>query len=172
MRISQIGQDYYVIESLKQKTNGVFVDIGCSTPKYISNTYLLETQYKWTGIGIDIEELQEANGDTWSQLRPNTHLIIRNALDINYLELFQQYNMPKIIDYLSIDLEPPELTLQCLFKIPFHEYKFRIITFETDAYREGGNTRKQISRKYLQDFGYKLDKEINQQDDLYFYPLF
>lgn len=160
----------YVLKSLKYKTNGTFIDIGCSTPKYISNTYLLETQYSWRGIGIDIEELTETNGDSWSQLRPNTALIIQDALNIDYIKLFQLHNMPKIIDYLSLDLEPPELTLQCLFKIPFHEYKFRIITFETDAYRDSGNTRTQISRKYLQDLGYKFDKEINRQDDLYFYP--
>ena len=32
-----------------------------------------------------------------------------------------------VIDYLSIDLDPQETTLECLFKIPFSEYTFNII---------------------------------------------
>ena len=170
MSFSQIGQDLYVIELLKYKTNGIFVDIGCHMPKHISNTYLLETQYGWSGIGIDIEESTEPSGEKWDSLRPNTKLIINDALSIDYLSLFQEYKIPNIIDYLSIDLEPPQLTLECLFKIPFDHYRFNVITFETDAYRGGGEQRKSISREYLQNLGYVLDKAVNNQDDFYYYP--
>ena len=170
MKGSQIGQDLYVIKHLKEKKEGIFIDIGCSTPKTISNTYLLESQYGWTGLAIDIVEHSETNGETWLKTRPNSKLIIQNALNIEYDELFKSYSLPFIIDYLTIDLEPPELTLECLFKIPFHNYKFRVITFETDAYRPGGDKRRNISREYLNSLGYVLDKEVNQQDDFYFYP--
>jgi hypothetical protein len=168
---SQIGQDLYTIQRLKEKKHGVFIDIGCSTPKTISNTYLLEAQYGWTGLAIDIAEHSETNGETWSNTRPNSKLIIKDALSIDYDYLFKEHSLPVIIDYLTIDLEPPDLTLSCLFKIPFHNYKFRVITFETDAYRPGGDKRRNISREYLNGLGYILDKEVNQQDDFYLYPL-
>jgi hypothetical protein len=171
MNGSQIGQDLYVIEHLKEKKQGIFIDIGCSTPKTISNTYLLESQYNWSGLAIDIVEHSETTGETWSKTRPNSKLIIKDALSINYDDLFKEHSLPVIIDYLTIDLEPPELTLECLFKIPFHNHKFRVITFETDAYRSGGDKRRNNSREYLNSLGYILDKEVNRQDDFYFYPL-
>lgn len=170
MSSSQIGQDLYVIKYLKEKQQGIFIDIGCSTPKTISNTYLLEAKYAWTGLAIDIAEHSETSGETWLKTRPNSKLIIQDALSIEYDDLFKTYSIPTIIDYLTIDLEPPELTLKCLFRIPFHNYKFRVITFETDAYRPGGDRRRNISREYLNSLGYTLDKEVNQQDDFYFYP--
>lgn len=170
MSNSQIGQDTYVLERLQYKKQGIFIDIGCATPITISNTYQLENRYEWTGLGIDITEYKDKNGETWSGIRPNTKLIIEDALKIEYDNLFQQYSIPSIVDYLSIDLEPPQLTLECLFKIPFDKYKFRVITFETDAYRDGGAKRRDMSREYLNSFGYVLDREVGKQDDFYFYP--
>ena len=66
--------------------------------------------------------------------------------------------MPNIIDYASIDLEPPKLTLDVLDLIPFDKYKFRAITFEHDNYREESRTYniKEKSRKFFTDLGYKL----------------
>ena len=75
--------------------------------------------------------------------------------------------MPTTIDYLSIDLEPPDLTLECLLKIPFTSYKFNVISFETDEYREGGENRVKISRDFLLKNDYVLLGCINRQDDIY-----
>jgi hypothetical protein len=170
MNTSQIGQDNFVLQKLNNKKNGVFVDIGCGCPKFISNTYSLETLHNWTGIGVDIDELVEPDTkETWSQLRPNTKLIVHDALKLDYEEIFKNNKLPKVIDYLSLDLEPPELTLECLFKIPFYDYKFRVITFETDEYR-AGEKRRDISREYLASFGYALVGNVNRQDDFYILP--
>jgi hypothetical protein len=129
---------------------------------------MLENQYGWRGIGIDIERINEPNtGETWEQLRPNTVLITQDALTIDYQKIFEQNNLPATIDYLSLDLEPPELTLQCLFKIPFNAYKFRVITFETDEYRINGESRRDQSRQFLIDIGYRFVKNVNKQDDFY-----
>ena len=52
---SQLGQDKWLIENLfNRKRNGFFVECGCSDCKKISNTYTLETEFGWDGIGIDI----------------------------------------------------------------------------------------------------------------------
>jgi hypothetical protein len=93
--------------------------------------------------------------------------VIENALTINYKELFQKFNAPLVIDFLSIDLEPPQLTLDCLYKIPFSDYQFNFIAFETDEYRDGGESRRDISRKYIEDLGYTFIGNISKQDDFY-----
>ena len=53
MSDSQFGQDAWVLEQLDYKRNGYFVDVGAGTPIELSNTYILETQYGWSGILIE-----------------------------------------------------------------------------------------------------------------------
>jgi len=50
MSHSQLGQDLEVIKFYNNKLNGFFVEIGASDGLELSNTYLLETDYKWKGI--------------------------------------------------------------------------------------------------------------------------
>jgi FkbM family methyltransferase len=50
---SQIKQDLNVLNFYKYKRNGYFVDIGANDGIHISNTYLLEKKYDWTGICIE-----------------------------------------------------------------------------------------------------------------------
>jgi FkbM family methyltransferase len=50
MSRSQLGQDLEVIKFYNNKLNGFFVEIGASDGLELSNTYLLETCYKWKGI--------------------------------------------------------------------------------------------------------------------------
>lgn len=50
---SQVGQDLYVLEYLKYKTDGFFVELGASDGINLSNTYILEKKYNWTGILIE-----------------------------------------------------------------------------------------------------------------------
>jgi len=50
MSHSQLGQDIKVINFYNNKENGYFIEIGASDGIHLSNTYLLEQQYKWRGI--------------------------------------------------------------------------------------------------------------------------
>jgi len=50
MSFSQIGQDLKVLDFYNKKENGFFIEIGASDGIELSNTYLLETKYKWKGI--------------------------------------------------------------------------------------------------------------------------
>ena len=54
---SQLGQDNWVLEKLDYKENGFFVEAGISDGIYWSNTYLLETAYGWTGIGVEAAKM-------------------------------------------------------------------------------------------------------------------
>jgi FkbM family methyltransferase len=50
MSYSQLGQDLEVIKFYNKKENGFFIEIGASDGINLSNTYLLETKYKWKGL--------------------------------------------------------------------------------------------------------------------------
>lgn len=47
---AQLGQDYAVLQYYHHKRNGFFVDIGAYDGVSLSNTYLLENRWGWTGI--------------------------------------------------------------------------------------------------------------------------
>jgi len=47
---SQIGQDLFALYSLNWKRNGYFVDFGAANGVDLSNSYLLERDFGWTGI--------------------------------------------------------------------------------------------------------------------------
>jgi len=47
---SQIWQDIFVLAELDAKRNGFFVEFGATNGIDLSNTYLLEKQYGWSGI--------------------------------------------------------------------------------------------------------------------------
>jgi FkbM family methyltransferase len=47
---SQFRQDLFVLSELNFKTNGFFVEFGAGNGIDLSNTYLLEREFGWTGI--------------------------------------------------------------------------------------------------------------------------
>lgn len=50
MSKSQLGQDINVVNFYKEKPNGFFIEIGANDGVLLSNTFLLEKHYGWTGI--------------------------------------------------------------------------------------------------------------------------
>lgn len=54
MSQSQLGQDIEVLKFYDNKYDGFFVEIGASDGINLSNTYLLESQYKWKGICCEV----------------------------------------------------------------------------------------------------------------------
>jgi FkbM family methyltransferase len=50
---SQLGQENWVLDMLKYKKCGVFIDIGAGDGLKISNTYALEKEYGWHGICVE-----------------------------------------------------------------------------------------------------------------------
>jgi FkbM family methyltransferase len=49
--ISQLGQDVFVLGL--QGPGGYFLDIGAASPEYLSNTFVLERSYGWSGIVVE-----------------------------------------------------------------------------------------------------------------------
>ena len=137
------------------KTNGTYLEIGSGDPIYGNNTYLLEKDFKWKGLSIDINDFYKKK---FIEKRLN-NFICENALNINYSELLlnnKEIFKDNIIDYLQIDCDPCENSYEILLKIPFDKYKFKIITFEHDYYNDKNKIIRQKSRDYLLNKGYQL----------------
>ena len=46
---------------------------------------------------------------------------------------FKKGIIRKQIDYLSLDIDPSEATLAALKKLPLDDYRFSVITYETEG---------------------------------------
>jgi len=164
---SQYSQDLVVLELLKFKQNGYFLDIGCSHPIKFSNTYVLEKNYNWNGLCVDAVDHTELYAKERKCIFENavihthtgiTDFRLTNGIDDHYMlssvvddrvesinhntrnskiiktkcitfkDLFSKYNVPKSIDYMSVDVEGAEFLV--LNNFPFDEFIVSIITFE------------------------------------------
>jgi hypothetical protein len=151
-KYAQLEQDIISLSYLNHLRNGYFVDIGCSDPVLLSNTYRLETDYEWTGLGIDIDI-----SSSWNSIRPRTTAIQANALELNYQELFDKHNVPIEVNLLSIDLEPPTLNFEVLERALSTNRTFNVVVFETDEYRDRhGKFRAIESLLFMEALGYSL----------------
>lgn len=155
---SQSYQDMFVLSMLDGKKGGIYVEIGAHDPKFINNTFLLESKFDWTGLSIDIEPGSKIGFEREGR---KSRFILQDALTIDYENLFIENNLPNQIDYLQIDIEPMINTFNCLKMIPLNKYRFSVITFETDYYDKHTDDQtkemvKSESRKILESYGYKL----------------
>ena len=149
---SQEWQDFFVAAVTDKKTNGTYLEIGASGPMQASNTYLLETELNWRGVGIELDQ-QLASEHKEQRKNP---CICADATKINYSDLLEQYNLGPHIDYLQLDIEPPEQTFNALIQIDFKKYSFSVITYEHDYYTnpEYNNQWRQRSREFFENHGY------------------
>lgn len=173
---SQSGQDKFVLSVLKNKYNGIFVEIGSQYPEKNNNTYVMEKTYNWTGIMVEYVY-------DWLQLykivRPNSLHIMEDATKVNFLDEFEMLDFPKHIDYLQIDLEVinrSTLTvLENLDKNIFDKYKFAVITFEHDIYTGDYFNTRNLSREIFNKHGYyRVFSDVMDQggpyEDWYIHP--
>ena len=148
---SQSFQDMFVLTMLNGKKNGVYVEVGADQPRVISNTFLLESEFDWSGASFELD------GDKviyFNTIRRNK-CICADASTYDYKFLFDERNYPKQIDYLQLDIDPAEGTLNALKALPLDDYRFSVITYETDVYSSGADIQdEQI--KILESHGYQL----------------
>jgi len=149
---SESYQDMFILTMLKGKKNGTYLEIGAGNPYYGNNTALLEKDFGWTGISLDIEQKFV---DAFVKERKNLCLL-KDATTINYDKFLTGLDMGKDIDYLQLDCDPPEVTYKILLTIPFEQYRFAVITYEHDYYCDESKSFRDKSRKYLESFGYVM----------------
>lgn len=142
-------QDLFILKTLNKKTNGTYLEIGANHPITDNNTFLLESEFNWTGISVEWN-INLCN--TFNIMRKNPCVMV-DATQQDFSALLQACNMPKHIDFLQLDIDPPSNTFKALNKIDFNNYSFSIITYEHDYYA-GGFVERIESRKILQSHGY------------------
>lgn len=168
---SQSMQDIFVLSVLDGKRNGTYVEIGADKPRVINNSYLLEAQYDWEGVSFEIDCDKVSYFNT---IRKN-ECICADATKFDYKSLFTERNYLKQIDYLQVDCDPPQITLECLKRLPLDDYRFSVITFETDLYAGGAEVQKE-QYDILNSLGYQrvvknIKNEGNPYEDWWVDPL-
>lgn len=158
---SEAYQDMFVLSMLNGKRNGTYVEIGAGDPTYGNNTYLLEKDFEWTGVSFDIsEEFVKGHRE-----KRKNKCLLKDATTIDYEKFLRALSFDATIDYLQIDVDPAEISLQVLMTIPFERLRFAVITFEHDHYADPKSEVRQKARKYLEEYGYKLIGRNISPDD-------
>ena len=145
---SQAGQDRF-LHALLPHSGGTFVDIGCSHPTELSNTYALESELGWTGLLLD----SNINACDLCRAQRRARVICADAATVDWAaEMGDAF--PKVIDYASVDVD--EWTHKALRRLLESSGRlFRVMTVEHDYYQRGDRLRLP-NRDLLNSYGYKM----------------
>jgi len=164
-------QERFILDLLKNKKNGYYVEQGAFHSSNGSNTYLLEKEYDWNGVSFEIKEEWRKE---FQENRSNP--CMGDALDFNYMSYFEKNNFPKQIDFLQVDIDGGYdwngrpvgnhyTSLHGLLAVPLNSYRFTIITFEHDANMYWRNiAMRDAQREILDSLGYSLVVRTESED--------
>lgn len=163
------GQDSWVLQTLNNKTNGVFVDLGAGDGYTFNSTYSLEKDYSWTGLCVE-SNLTKYNQLILNRSSYNKNIVINSykgqcmidqdgkisesGLTVNcdtFENIVIESGIPNQIDYLSINVGGKELDI--LKTIDFNNFNIKIITVDHDYYFSNMYYKWEIFY-YLRDIGF------------------
>ena len=146
---SRENKDLFVLSVLDKKIEGTYVEIGSAWPIKSNNTYLLESEFYWQGISFDNDS---SFVNEFNYIRKN-QCVLADATELDYSAIFEECGLNTHIDYLQLDIDPPDNTFKVLNLIDFNKYSFSVITYEHDL-SAGGKSERLESRKILESYGY------------------
>jgi hypothetical protein len=157
-------QESFVISMTKEKKYGFYIELGSGDPYKESNTFLLESEFGWKGLALEIEK-SVAEGYNLSD-RTNK-CINADALKFDYLTHLKENNFPEVIDFLQIDIDGHDMgnCLLALVALPMMKYRFSVIIIEHDVcenYKRA--SMRDAQREILSSLGYKLIGQTNSED--------
>lgn len=157
-------QESFVISMTKEKTNGFYVELGSGDPYRENNTTLLESEFGWKGLPIEIEK---SIAEQYNASDRTNKCINANALKFDYKRYFEENDFPKNIDFLQIDIDGHDSgnCLLALVALPMLEYRFSVIIIEHDLcenYKRA--SMRDAQREILSSLGYKLIGQTNSED--------
>lgn len=150
---SQAGQDLFVLKHLEWKRNGTYFDIGCYVSKEGNNTYLMDVEFGWRGICMDLfdfDSMKDRRGGIFiahDATKPYPEVAFRQRAAIG-----EPYESGYRFDYLSLDVD--EATNAAL-PLALEFARYRVITIEHDVYARGEEQR-QHQRNLILAAGYEL----------------
>lgn len=147
---SQSLQDLFVLAATQGHPSKWYLEVGSAEPFYHNNTALLETQFGWQGVSIEIDATKVAQ---FRSARRNP-VIQQDATTINWRELLAGLGAPRDQGYLQIDCDPAENSYRILTAMPWDYYRWAVVTFEHDYYAD--TSVRDRSRVFLQQQGYEL----------------
>ncbi len=100
---SQHHQDEFIINYFKQKKNGVFVDIGAHDGITLSNTYVLEKEYGWTGICVEPMD-HEYKKLAECRTSKNYHCAIYDTNGIEKFTMLEYDGYPDMLSGIAKDM--------------------------------------------------------------------
>lgn len=148
-------QDLFV-ESLLPISKGFFLDVACGNAIVGSNTYLLESEYQWTGLGFDLHQPFQ---EPWLKSR-SSKFFLADATSIDFVNILKSEVKDGMIDYLSLDVDvggyrEANLSHLVLPRILEAGISFKCATIEHESFKYGPQGRDSM-RKVLLDLGYKM----------------
>jgi len=150
-KCSQAQQDRWALNLIGNK--GTYVEIGGHLPAKRSNTYNLEVGHGWTGFSVEFDKKYKTHWDECPERAGNIYWA--DAMTFDYALAVKKHNLSTRINYLSIDIEPPENTFKALKKVINDGLTFDVITFEHDRYQSDKDYH-QIACDFLLPKGYKI----------------
>lgn len=140
---AQAAQDMFVLTALDGLVGGTYLEIGSADPIMFNNTYLLEKDFQWRGLSLDIGYHHIAK----HKVTRSNQAVCADALTYPYA--------PGVIDYLQVDCEPANVTFDILKRVFACGVRPRVITFEHDRHTYGPSIAAE-SRHFLSEAGYIL----------------
>jgi hypothetical protein len=166
---SGVMHDMFILSALNGKRDGTYVEIGGGLPCIGNNTWLLESEFNWRGISFDLDK--EEKVDLYNKIRRNK-CFCENACTLDVDKFLIENNLGPHIDYLQIDIDPANQSLQALKNIPLDKYSFSIIHFEHEFCHNNNEYFGNSAYEYLTSHGYKLAvKNLHDaSEDWYYNP--
>ena len=147
---SQAAQDIFALELFGKK--GTYIDIGAGVPIEDNNTYMLEVENNWSGYSVEILDEYKKLWEVCKERKNKIYWC--DALKFNHKKAIIENNLPFNVDFLSCDIDPQKKTFLALKKLINDGVRPKLITFETDFYREKLDYAK-IAYNFLRPYGYK-----------------
>jgi FkbM family methyltransferase len=186
---SQVFQDLFAYFFSNCKKRGVFIEIGGGNGVDLSNTYILEKMFKWTGVVCEPDNRLHTNilskrkcfletapitnssnkifyfndKGTYNSYTSSTYNSSAKKLkSLSLNNLIKKYQLTKNIDYISIDTEGNELDIIKNFN--FNKYNVKIFTIEHNFQK---NIRENIYKILKKNNYQRVFKYISYMDDWY-----
>lgn len=161
---SSTFQESFVISMTQEKKDGFYVELGSADPYIDSNTFLLESEFGWKGLALEIDKNM---AEKYNLSDRTNKCINEDALSFDYLTYFKENNFPKTIDFLQIDIDGHDdgNCLLSLIALPMLQYRFSTIIIEHDLSQNyKRHSMRDAQRELLSSLGYKLIGQTLSED--------